>query len=298
MHSPCCPGAWPRIRVIDEARQALEDGLPQVAIYNLSQAPKFAREDQPTAELLLARALFAAGRFQESARLLKKSGAASAEARFWLAEANAALNKPDEALTLYQSLGQDERFASQAAVGTARMLCALGRTSEASESLSAFLKRNPASPGDAALELAQIRLDAGDNAGALSVLSSAEGFSPEQQQHATYLTARALLASGEPAKAEEKLKEIKDPPASLAANLAVALAECRLRRDEAGDAERIMETYIEENSRLPGTSRRVRGARPHLCPRGSCVQCGTASMGGGFQEWTARCTRIILSGTQ
>jgi len=237
---------------IDEARQALEDGLPQVAIYNLSQAPKFAREDQPTAELLLARALFAAGRFQESASLLKKSGAASAEARFWLAEANAALNKPNEALTLYQSLGQDERFASQAAVGAARMLCALGRTSEASESLSAFLKRNPASPGNAALELAQIRLAAGDNAGALSVLSSAEGLSPEQQQHATYLTARAWLASGEPAKAEEKLKEIKDPPASLAANLAVALAECRLRQDEAGDAERIMETYIEENSRLPG----------------------------------------------
>ena len=45
------------------------------------------------------------------------------------------------------------------------MLCALGRTSEAAEALSAFLKRNPASPGDAALELAEIRLEAGDHRG-------------------------------------------------------------------------------------------------------------------------------------
>jgi tetratricopeptide (TPR) repeat protein len=239
---------------IDEARQALEDGLPQVAIYKLSKASgrEFARRDQATADLLLARALFAAGRFEESAALLKKSGAAGTEARFWLAEAKAALNKPAEALPLYQSLGQDGRYASQATVGAAKMLCALGRSSEAAEALSALLKRKPASPGDAALELAQIRLNANDNAGALSVLSSVEGFSPEQQQHATYLTARALLASGEPAEAEEKLKEIKDPPAPLASGLAVALAECRLRQDEAGDAERIIEAFIEENSRLPG----------------------------------------------
>src|SRR4029453_11125227 len=47
---------------LDEARQALDDGLPQVAIYKLRQVPgrKFAKEDQAAAELLLARALFAA----------------------------------------------------------------------------------------------------------------------------------------------------------------------------------------------------------------------------------------------
>ena len=247
----CALGADSRI---DEARQALEDGLPQVAIYKLSQPPPkaFTRADRAAAELLLARALFAAGRFEESVSLLKKSGVAGPEARFWLAEANAALNRPNEALPLYQSLGQDERFASQAAVGAAKMLCALGRTPEAAEALAAFLKKHPNASGDAALELAQIRLDGNDHAGALSVLSSAQGFSQEQQQYATYLTARALLASGEPAKAEEKLKEIKDPPARLAASLAVALAECRLQQGEPGDAERIMEAFIENNSRLPG----------------------------------------------
>ena len=102
------------------------------------------------------------------------------------------------------------------------------------------------------MELAKIRLKVGDTTGAIGVLSSVEGFSSEQQQNAAYLTARALLASGESAKAEEELKTIKDPPARLAAGVAVALAECRLQQKDAGEAEKIMETYIEENSRLPG----------------------------------------------
>jgi tetratricopeptide (TPR) repeat protein len=238
---------------LDEARQALDDGLPQVAIYKLRQVPgrKFAKEDQAAAELLLARALFAAGRFDESASLLEKSDASGGESKFWLAETYAALNKPAKALPLYQSLSQDERFASQAAVGTAKMLDALGRTSEATEALSAFLEKNPSSHG-AALELAEIRLKVGDATGAIGALSLLEGLSSEQQQNAAYLTARALLASGESTKAEEKLKTIKDPPAQLAADVAVALAECRLQQKDAGEAEKIMETYIEENSRLPG----------------------------------------------
>ena len=239
---------------IEEARRALEDGLPQVAIYNLTHTAgkEFARGEQRTAELLLARALFAAGRFEESAALLKKSGATGPEARFWLAEANAALNKPAEALRLYESLAQDEDYSTQAAVGAARMLSALGRRSEAAEVLSGLLKKNPAASGDAALELAQIRLDAKDHAGALSVLAFAEGLSPEQQQQAIFLTARTLLAAGQAADAEQKLKEIKDPPATLAARLAVTLAECRLQQADSADAERIMEGFIAENSRLPG----------------------------------------------
>ncbi|HET9524335.1 MAG TPA: tetratricopeptide repeat protein, partial [Terrimicrobiaceae bacterium] len=167
-----------------------------------------------------------------------------------LAQAYAALNKPAKALPLYQSLGQDERFAAQAAVGAAKMLDALGRTSEASEALSSFLKRNPSS-GEAALKLAEIRLELGDPGAALNVLSARE-FSPQQQQDASYLVARALLASGESAKAEEKLRTIKDLPARLAGGVAVALAECRLQQEDAGEAEKIMETYIEEKSRLPG----------------------------------------------
>ena len=102
-----------------------------------SRAANLPRRTKPAAERLLARALFAAGRFDESASLLENSGDSVGESKFWLAETYAALNKPAKALPLYQSLGQDERFAAQAAVGAAKMLDALGRTSEASEALSA-----------------------------------------------------------------------------------------------------------------------------------------------------------------
>jgi tetratricopeptide (TPR) repeat protein len=239
--------------LLENARQALDDGLPQVAIYRLRQAPgrKLSKEDQHAAEMLLAQALFAAGRFEESASFLGKLAPSSAESRFWLAQAYAALDKPAKALPLYQSLSKEEAFATNAAVGVARMLVALGRISEAAETLSTFLKENPSS-SDAALELAEVRLNVGDAAGAIAVLSSVEGFSPRQQQRATYLIARGFLESGEPAKAEEKLKTIKDPPAWLAADITVALAECRLRQNDAGEADKIMETFIEENSRLPG----------------------------------------------
>jgi tetratricopeptide (TPR) repeat protein len=237
---------------LEGARQALDDGLPQVAIYRLRQAlgKRLAKEDQNAAEMLLAQALFAAGRFDESASLLGKL-APSAESRFWLAQTYAALGKPGKALPLYQALSQETGFASQAAVGGAKMLVALGRISEATEALSTFLEGNPSS-SEAALELAEMRLKAGDPSGTINVLSSIEGYSPKQQQRATYLIARSLLELGKPADAEQKLKTIKDPPAWLAADIAVALAECRLQQNDVGEADRIMETFIEENSRLPG----------------------------------------------
>jgi TolA-binding protein len=242
-------GADPRV---EAARQALDDGFPQVAIYKLRQTlgRKLPKEDQHAAEMLLARALFSAERFQESASLLERSPAPTGEAKFWLAQAYAALNRPAKALPLYQSLIRDKSLAAQAAVGAARMLDALDRTSEAAEGLATFLKESPSS-SEAALELAEIRLKLGDSKGTIDVLSSLQGFSPVQQQHAAYLTARALLEAGESEKAEEKLKTIKDPPAWLAADITFALAECRWQQKDAGEAEKIVETFIEEKPHLP-----------------------------------------------
>ncbi len=48
------------------------------------------------------------------------------------------------------------------------------------------------------------------------------------------------------------LKKSKTRPHPLQRSLAVTLAECRLQQADAADAERIMEGFIAENSRLPG----------------------------------------------
>ena len=202
-------GVDPRI---EEARRALEDGLPQVAIYNLSQTAgrRFARGEQATAELLLARALFAAGRFEESAALLKKSGKLGVQTRGLAGRGQCRAQQACGSIPTLQGLTQDERYRRK--LPSAPPECfRLWVNSPSADVLSELLNKNPAASGDAALELAQIRLDAKDHAGALSVLSSAEGLSAEQQQQAIFLTARALLAAGQAADAEKKLKDIKDP---------------------------------------------------------------------------------------
>jgi len=235
------------------ARQALDGGLPQVAIYKLQQAlGKWpAKEDKEAADLLLGRALISAGRHAESVVILEKIVAANPAADFWLAEAFAALGQPEKALPLYHSLSGDPQLAGPAAIGEARMFVALRRVPDAAGILTEYLKNNPAS-NNVALELAGILINAGNAAGALQSLAFLQDATPEQQQLADYLDARALMISGEFQSAEEKLKAIQDPPAVLAAGIAQASAACSLQRKDTDAAEKILEKFIEENSRLPG----------------------------------------------
>ena len=201
---------------LDDARQALDDGLPQVAIYKLRQAlgPKTS-QGRPTGRGAVARAGALCGWALRRKRLpAGKLGDSVGESKFWLAETYAALNKPAKALPLYQSLGQDERFAAQAVVGAAKMLDALGRTSEAAEALSSFLKKNPSS-GEAALELAEIRLEAWRcRPGDRRPVGSRE-FSPKQQQDAAYLVARALLGPANPRKPRRNSERSRILPLGL-----------------------------------------------------------------------------------
>jgi len=238
---------------LEAARQALESGLPQVAIYKLQQisGQRPAKEDLEAADLLLGRALISAGRYAESVAVLKEISPANPAADFWLAEAFAALGQPEKALPLYHSLSGDPQRAGPAAIGAARMLVALRRVPEAAGILTEYLKKNPEA-NNAALELAGILINAGDAAGALKSLADLPAATPEQQQLADYLGARALMISGEFQPAEEKLKAIEDPPAALASGIALASAECCLQRKDTDAAEKILEKFIEENSRLPG----------------------------------------------
>ena len=89
---------------LDEARQALDDGLPQVAIYKLRQAPAKIRQRRPDHGGDVAGAGAVRGWALRRKRLAARRNqvSASAESRFWLAQTYAALNKPAKALPLYQ----------------------------------------------------------------------------------------------------------------------------------------------------------------------------------------------------
>jgi tetratricopeptide (TPR) repeat protein len=121
--------------------RALDEGLPQVAVYKLREflqtAPKGGSRDK--AVLALARALLQvsdpAGALSALAAGYPSSGAACADASFWFGQVYAALNRWPEALACYAraAVAKSPGPGLQAAArfGQAEALLALGRTGEA-----------------------------------------------------------------------------------------------------------------------------------------------------------------------
>jgi len=235
-----------------QASEALDQGLPQVAIYKLKQnAGKWkAPADRDAADLLQARALFAAGRYQEITDLLQRFDAKNEEAQFWLAEAWAALDQYDKALPIYRSLPRSGPHGEQAEIGEARMLNAMGRGREAANELQDDLKSHPGS-NEVALELAEIQFDLGRPAETQQALALLKNPAGDQERTANYLAAAAQLASGDVAAARDALEAIHDPPAELAAPVGIALAQCLIKQGDIAQAEKALEKFIDENSRLP-----------------------------------------------
>lgn len=234
---------------LDDARQALKDGQVQVAIYKLSQNDKKwgNATDQAAADLLLGEALIAAGRYEESVTKLSRLANGNPAAKFLLAESYSALGEPEKAQPLYVALAALPEYASRAAVGQARVLRQLWRSREAVAVLKA---RSKAAPGDeaVAIELAEQLLDSGDPAAASAAMSGLQSVSAR----ANYLRGRILLAQGEPAQARAVFDTITSCPGRLAAGLAIARAESELQLKEPAEAEKILESFIEEKSFLPG----------------------------------------------
>lgn len=234
---------------LDDARQALTDGLPQVAIHKLTQNDKKwpNAADQVAADLLLAEALITSGRYEESLPRLSRLTAGELAAKFWLAEAYAALDQPEKALPLYKAAAGEETYASRAAVGESRMLKQLWRVGDA---LAVLRARAKAAPDEelVALELAEQSLDTGDVAGAAAALAPVQAISPK----ANYLRGRVLLAQGEVSQAQALLETITVCPARFAAGRDIARAECEMHFKEPAEAEKILESSIEENASLPG----------------------------------------------
>jgi TolA-binding protein/thioredoxin-like negative regulator of GroEL len=234
---------------LDDARQALSDGQVQVAIYKLSQNDRKwgNAADQAAADLLLAEALIAAGRYEESVSRLSRLANGNPAAKLLLAEAYAALEEPEKALPLYVALASLPDYASRAAVGQSRALKQMWRSRDAIAVLKARAK---AAPKDEAveLELAEQSLDAGDPAAAGAALSGLQGLSAR----ANYLRGRVLLEQGEPAQARAVFDSITSCPGRLAAGLAIAKAASELQLKEPAEAEKILESFIEEKPFLPG----------------------------------------------
>ena len=123
----CCAAPLLADDLLSSAREALDDGFPQIAVLKIEQAfpdigkPKAGAE----ANLLYARALIGAGKPEVADELLKRElSRTGSEGLFWLAQAQASCGEWATALKNYTICAGDNGFARQkeASVGQARML--------------------------------------------------------------------------------------------------------------------------------------------------------------------------------
>src|SRR5438105_15093337 len=120
---------------IAEAARPLDEGVPEVAVYQLQKlVGRLSGTNAIEAKEKLAEALITARRSTEALHLLEEPALRdSTSGKFLRAQALAGLNRYGEALQLYREIANDNSLPQRAAAafGTAEMLRALNQTEEA-----------------------------------------------------------------------------------------------------------------------------------------------------------------------
>ena len=242
---------------LDEAREALENGFPQVALVKLEEGlPDLnASGGNFSEKLLYGRALLEAGQARAAVVFLEAAQAElGAEGFFWLAQAHAANGDWREALDFYSRCVEapEFEFSKEALIGRARMLANLGKSSEASECLQAALKWT-SSPvrTEALLDLAEYELEAGRAESARGILEKIEPSSPRAKSRRDFLLARAALLEGNPALALQWLAPLLPWNATIAVDLAILHAEALQQVGRLPEAEALLEEFIAANPEIP-----------------------------------------------
>ena len=167
---------------LDEAREALDNGFPQIAMVKIEQQFPSIGSQQAGAEanLLYARALIEAGQSEAAATLIETAAIPTGPARdFWLAQALAGNGDWLKASQAYANAARasDFEFQKEAVIGQARMLKSLSKPKEAAATLAPAANW-PASPinSSALLDLAEIQLAQKNATAARTVLEGFTGF--------------------------------------------------------------------------------------------------------------------------
>jgi TolA-binding protein len=235
--------AWaeppPGPALYEAAVRALDEGLPQVAVYKLqaflTTAPP--GDGRGKAAVALARASLQVGDPAAALAALSAeypaAAAIPADADFWFGQVYASLHRWPEALTAYTNAAEakSSRPDLQAAAhfGQAEALLALGRAADASAAFKRLLD-DPRYGEPARLRCAEIALDTRhlkDAASYLLEVTPAGEPGPPRirnpyaaKDHA-YLLGRLRLASGQPALAQEMFQAALADPDGLSERLLV-----------------------------------------------------------------------------
>ena len=233
---------------IGEARAALADGLPAVAVQKLESTPSLAVD--PAAAVLLARAYFEDAQPARALEILEPLSRMP-ETEFWRAQSFAALGRYSEALAAYNLASQAAEFRAQSVLGAARMLRASGRARESVELLASEKFEGPLAVM-AVLESAEAQLDLYDAAAARAIL---DGITPSDKattSRRNFLQARACAMAGNDAEAIRLFASLSPTDAGMAVAAVVGQANSLVRAGQIPAAETLVEEFISKNANLPG----------------------------------------------
>ena len=248
--------------LVGEARQAIAENIPEVAIEKLRQAIEslpIGSEGRPEALALLAEAQLNAGQPPDALDTLTKITPGD-DARIVRLRALAlvALARWDEALAQFEALGA-RGDAVAAIMGKVQCLQSLGRREEAVELLKPLAFSGDA-PAALRLQLAVLLVDLDRIAEALPFLRSTGASTPTDEHWRRYIQARIHLREKKPLAALDDLTPlIGDAPTSAPAGLthnlraAATLAEADARLAASGPetAEKVIEAFIRQNPASP-----------------------------------------------
>ena len=246
---------------LDEAREALENGFPQVALVKIEERQEhLGKAGSPPADsLLYARALFESHQPGAAIDFIQNCEIdLGPEGRFWLAQALAASGDWNEALSAYTDClaDKDFGFSREALIGRSRMLQNLARMDEALEALQPCLDW-PASPlrTIALQELAGLYLDRNDPHAAREILDKTNPESSGEKTRQDLLLARAALLQNENDLALKLLAPLVAQNQEMATETALLHSAALVRVGRLQEAENLLEEFIAKNPNAPGLKR-------------------------------------------
>ena len=236
-----------------EAARPLAEGVPEVSVVRLEGLLKqtLAESDWRAVAEKLLEAMIAANQTADAFKLLADPRLRqSPSANFWRAQLLASSHREVEALALYRQIAADRNSSlrSDALLGAAEMLRALGRTDEALQSFSELFHDSKWTVR-AQLRAAELYLDKSDALEARRLLESVQPTTAFEKRERHFLRGRLEVALRRPDRAIAAFESVLKNPEGVthetltAALFALADAHLQLKTPESGDDA--LENFIE-----------------------------------------------------
>lgn len=236
--------------LLAEARRALAEGIPPVAIEKLAvlrAQEDLAPGDRHAATLLLGEALLAAGRAGEGLREIEPLAGQDPAALLLQAHLLAQLGRWTEALPIYEQLARSTVPPPAAELGWVESCEALGRTEDAIEVLRRFVGKTPGN-ATAQLRLAGLLAESGQAQASAEVLAGVRVEAPVDVLWKRYIEGRLLLLNKKPAEAVAALEQVtqsqENPSESLLVAATLVMTEARIALSGYDVADGVLERFV------------------------------------------------------